>query len=381
LLLFALLAGLLARFWEALASVMRASRSARHARLRHEAIPSRPAGRAAAGLQYGSRHLGFLVCVGILLSGAGLALALLLRLGRAWEATLFELSRLAVTCVTAGVDFFLHVGRLSAQEPSYAAAAALTAFFLMGIHEEARRGRAQIRPFVGAMWLLFLIPFGRAWAFSASATPRPVAPGRTAALAITGALLAALLIAAAALLGDWRARLTGPSPADRQGPAGAKAWAAHSLGSLGLLGCLVGSLIVLHGALAGNPSYDRFFAWGVERAGILVSNVATAVDSLKAILEKRGDLGVGIVALVAVSSATLFLHFLARYRIPWALYAVYALWFAAAVCGGAGIAYMIHRWPLGTWTAAQLFWGLLLAAVVARVAAALANPGTWLRGR
>jgi len=380
LLLFALLAGLLARFWEALAAVVRAARSGRRARPRYEANASRPAGRAAAGPRHG-RHLGFFIYAGILLSGAGLGLALLLHLGPGWEATLLELSRLAVASATAGADLLLRIGRLCAQEPSYAAAAALIAFFLIGLHEEARRGRAQILPLVGAVWLLFLIPFGKAWALLVSAPAHPSAPGRTAALAIAGALLAALLVGAAALLAGWRTHLSRPSPAGLHVAAGAKAWTARSLGSLGVLGCLIGSAIVIHGALGGNPLYDRSFAWAVERAGILANNAAAAVDSLKAALEKRGDLGVGIVALVAVSSAALFLHFLAGFRVPWALYAAYGLWFAAALCGGAAIAYMVHHWPLGTWTPAQLFWGLVLTAVVARVAAALANPRSWLGAR
>jgi hypothetical protein len=85
-----------------------------------------------------------------------------------------------------------------------------------------------------------------------------------------------------------------------------------------------------------------------------------------------------VTALAVGAGAVLLVHFLARHGVSWARKAVYVLWFAAAMGGIAAAGYMIHCWPLGTWTAEQLFWGLLLAAVVLRILTALASPSSWL---
>jgi hypothetical protein len=379
LVLFIVLSGLLVRFWEAVGSVIRTSTPGLGVSVGAGRDGQGPPAAASAAALAESRHLRFLVSLGVLLAAGGLVLAILLKLTPGWEAALFELSNLARNSVQAGASFGLSVGRVSAEWAGYAAAAALTAFGLICIHEEGRRGRTEVYLLMGSVWTLLLVFLIASWVEQARATLHPAAPGRAAALAALAVILAGLSAAALAL---WTARR--PASRATEEPAAAdaaespKAWAAHSLGSLGLVLSLSMCLAILHGSLAGHPGYDRFFRWAAERAAVAVVKVAAAVDVLKEALDTRDELGRAVAGLAFACLAVLLLNYLAARRVSWARGSLYLLWLAAALAGAAGIGYMVHLWPLGTWTAPQLFWGLLLAASVVRICAALLSPRSWL---
>jgi hypothetical protein len=374
LLVFVVLVVLVSRFAEALASVLRAA-------ARRPAKLQRPAGRwqpAVADADPGSSHLGFLVGLGVVLAGTGLALALLLELRPEVEAALFELANLARRCGQTAVVPMARAGQLSSEWLGYAAAAGLTLFLLVSICEEARRGRLEAYPLLGSFWVLIIVPLLAGWALEVRATLSPPAPGRVAALAVTGILLAALVAATAVVWAHWmravrrrRAETLGGAMERRP-----QSWAAHTLGSLGLALCLVAGAVAARAALA--ETMARRLAGVGAAAAELVDRVAADVDALHRALQKHGDLGTVAVTMIAASLALLLLNVLARYRIASARRLLYALWFALALCAAGGAGYVLHEHPLGTWTPAQVVTALLTALVLGRTVAALASPGSWL---
>jgi len=370
LVLWAVLVGFLARFWAALLTAAKGSRLG----VQLPVAPEGPRPSTAQPVwQPPGGRLSRLLRLGVALSVGGLALALLLHLTPRWEAALFELSALARGCAHAALAFFARMGHLAAQSPAYAAAAGLTWYLLVCIHEEGRRGRVQLHALLGIVWLLGLVPMTVAFIGDARATPEPAVPGRMAALAVAVAVGAALFVAALAVIASWwgwRRRLT-----DREEPVpGAAAWAAHSLGSIGLVVCLAGGAAVLHGALAGNAAYLRAFQRAANGADAFVSFVAAAVDGLKMDLEMRGNVQPAAAILASASAVLLLFHFAARWRLSWARSAVYALWLGAALVGVAVLTCLIYELPFGTWTAGQVLGALALGAFVLRTLGALLGP-------
>ena len=374
LVLWVVLVALLVRLWIAVASAARAGRQGAKAPLGPGGTPS-SAAQTAAARPGGS--MGFLLRTGAALSAAGLGLALLLHLTPRWEAALFELSALARDWAQAGLAFGLALGRRAAQSPVHAAAAAMVAILLACIHEEGRKGRTQLHGLLGAAWVMLLVPLIGACVAEAAGTLHPAAPGRAAALTVATALLAVLLMAALALIASWWRWRRRHGDQEELVP-GAAAWAAHSLGSVGLVMCLAASAVVLHGALAGNAGYWRAFQRVAEGASAFVNMTAAGVDAFRADLERRGKSGSVAAALAGVSSLVLVLHFLARYGGVWARSAVYALWLAVALVGIAMLTYVLHRHPFGTWTAGQILGALAGAALVVRILGVLlsTNPET-----
>jgi hypothetical protein len=360
--LLAVVGALVLRFAEATVS---AWRRADGAELRPEGIAGRP---AAPGAR--SPQPGVLTVAGTVAATSGLALAGLLRLTPQLEAALYELARLAGRWATGVEVVALRVGELAAGWPGYAAAAAVIAFLLVCVHEECRRGRIEVLPIVGAVWTAAAMQLAVAWGAEAASVMRPFDPGRLVALAIAAVLVTAVLVSALAVWFRWRRlRREGPYLAQQ---AQVGAWASHSLGALGLAGCLVLGLVVLHGALRESDGYRSQFAALADAAQRLAQATALAVESLRETLALRGDLRRGAGALAAVCVALLALHFLARYRVRWARWLVYGLWWAVVLGGAVGMGHALTRPSFGTWPPAQVaalaagsaVWLLILAALV-----------------
>ncbi|KPK62056.1 MAG: hypothetical protein AMK73_06900 [Planctomycetes bacterium SM23_32] len=362
LLLFVGLVGLVVRYWEALASVVRIGRPAARA-------PRRRVGGPAAGAQQpallsGSSHLGFLVGLGVTLAGGGLVLALLLHLTSPVEAALFELAGLARTWGRTASASAAAVGRLSGEWTGYAAASVLGAFVVVSICEEARRGRLQAYPLLGTLWGLILAPSVSAWGRAVAATQRPPAPGRTAALVVTGLLLVALLAAAGVVWVQWwRAVRARPEPLGDELEPQRRSWAAHTLGSLGLLLCLAAAGVAVHAALAGRATYAERFADASAAASQVLARTAAGIDTLRSGLREQGELTSVALLMAAGSAAVLLLNMLARCRIVWARRSLYALWCALALCVAAAVGYVVRGNPLGTWSAGRVV-GVVIVAVV-----------------
>jgi hypothetical protein len=365
-LFFALLVGLVARYVEAMRSTALACQPGHGRRLldRLRAVP------ADAGPS-GGPHLSFLVCLGVLLSASGLAFALVLGLGPHVQATLTQLARLATGCAHMALGFCLLIGRAAGQWHGYAAAATLVLFMLVCVHEECRRGRFGVYPLVGTFWILLLLPLAVLWGSAVRVRPTPPSSGRIPALAIIAVLLVVLFVAAVALLVRWW-RGDGPDGEEAGHlPSSQVSWAAHSLGVLGLVLCVVAGAAVLHGALAGNPAYYGQFVRAANTSVLLLEGATARMDALIRALESQGNLTLAAVTVAIASGAVLALHFLARYRITWARTALYVLWFTAAL-GGAGIVgYMLARQVPGTWPGTQVAIALFLMALVVRTLVAL----------
>lgn len=324
-------------------------------------------------------HLAFLVHFGVLVSVVGLALALLLYMGPPAEAVLFELRELADGWLASAVGFAAQVGRLTAHWQGYAAAAAVVAFLLIAVHEEARRGRTALYPLVGTTWLLLLAPCAVAWTRELRSMPSPPPPGKIAVL-VGAALLLVILCLAAVILWVrwWRLRTERPGEAADTPESRDATGAARSLGSIGLVLCLCGCAVVLHAALVGNPTYARHVDSAAGALTWLAYRAAFWIEYLRSRLEVGHSVAGASAALAGASGGLLLLHLVSRHRVRWARSVLCALWAAAVLAGAAAVGYMLSKRAFGTWKADHIVVSVLLIVLLVRTLVAVANARTWL---
>ncbi|MFO7955516.1 MAG: hypothetical protein R6X33_00240 [Candidatus Brocadiia bacterium] len=335
-----------------------------------EAESIRPAGSP------GRSHLVFLVRLGMVLAAVGLVGAVAIHPGPAGGNILVGLGRVGRAWARGLAELTFDVGGLTADWAGYGVAAGLVVYMLVGICYEARRGRVSTYPLLGVFWVLLVAYLGTGWlrAFRASGLSRPV-------LAASAAPVVVLAGATAAVWMRWW-RLAGKQAnvgePVRDGGSGGRS--ASSLGTLGLVLCGVGTLLLLHGFLRTDPAY-------AERAGRWLEGARSVLDGLVDGVARRtvhagaGESAMTALLLALAAGAVLIVHMLARHESRTFRAVLCALWFAAVAVGvGAGVYALVEGEP-GRLDAARLLGGFAVAVVMVRAAMALVNAPLWMTSR
>ncbi len=359
LLLLVAAAGLLARLWEATASLVRLWRVEALAVFGPAAAT---VGGGGGGPGRGSR-LVFAVRVGLLGLACGLALSLLPARSDV-PGALHLLRHVAGALAALGV----RAGRLCTDWPGYAAAAGMLALLLIGLHDEAWRGRPAAYPLVAVVWMAGVAALLPAW--HAALRSRGLWGG-WALLTLAAAMLCALGCAAALWRRWWRLRGvewgTAGGELERPGPA----WPARCLGPAGLAGCLALGLAVLHGALLDLAAYRAGIRVAAGWAQGLVAGAMRGTARIADLLTAQGRLWIALALPAVALAGWLVLRRLAARRVRWAGRALQALsGVLAAALAGAVVA-CFARWPLGSWRAEHLLALLLITIWLMRVLLAL----------
>jgi len=379
LVLLAIFLMLLVRFVEATRSVVRLLRTPRPRRFSAFAGVAGPGGRLTLSQ---NPHLTFLVHMGTLSALLGLALAAILYMGPVVTSFLTELHGLSTAWSHSLMGFASRIGQLSAQWSGYAIATGMVVFVLIALHEEVRRGRRGLYPVVTVVWLLLVVPLAFSLVTELVSQLETGSTYRSAVLGAATGILAVFLIAATALwTGYWRrGEMQRPDVTGVATPAHPTS-TADSLGSIGLVLCVGGGLLVLHAALMQTAPYAELADRAARSLYWLVDRIAFHIEYARAKLEMRQSIQGVSIGLAAVSTAVLALHLVARHYVAWARNGLLALWTGMALAGAVAAGFILSRRPFGTWGPQHVVGALLLAALLVRIVVAVANARSWLMPR
>jgi len=322
----------------------------------------------------GNAHLAFLTRVGAYAAVLGLGFAMLLRVGTGTGAVPFQLVRLADLWMSASLRYMSDVGGQLRGGLLRVSAAALTAYVLVSIHDEARRRRVAAYPAVALAWLMVLWPHGQTWVLLLTAPAGDVSRGGSwrVALMITGPALLALALGACVLALRWlrvqrRDEAVGVEP-DRFG-------VARTMGWLGLIVWPVVTGLALYAAATGRP-LAQDLSPAVRR---LSEEAAWQVEQARQLLD--GWLLPGALLLGGACLALLVLHALAQRRVRGMRMALLCLWGFLALAATVLLLLTLQSVPFGKWSVWRVAYVLVLAAGMLRVAVALGYGRAWLVGR
>jgi hypothetical protein len=316
----------------------------------------------------------------------GLGLALLLHISASSGAVPYQLSRLGHLWLDGAADVVSTLGTATSQWAGYALAAALVGYLLFALHLETRSRRVAAYPLVATAWILVLLPTTVFWARAVASLQSPPDPGRPAALAAVGLLLAVLTGAALLLLGRWwvlRRRLSADG-ADRDEAAAADATDSHDplgvargMGTVGLAFWILVGACVLRVSLSGSLPEPGALPL-LPRA---VGQLAMTVERTKLFMAHTGHPGLAAGLLAGISALGLFLHVIARREVRWARVGLLVYWSAVVLAAMVGAGYVLSLIPFGRLGAGALLAVVLVGTILVRAIVALACAHSWLPAR
>jgi len=332
-----------------------------------------PAPDVAADAVQSNAHVAFLTRVGAYAAVLGLGFALLLRVGVGTGAVPFQLVRLTDLWLSASLRYMSDVGEQLRGGLLRVSVAALTAYVLVSIHDEARRRRVAAYPAVALAWMIVLWPQAQAWVLMLTTPVGDVSRGDSmrVALMITGPALLALALGACVLALRWlqaeHADEAVESEPDRFG-------VARTMGWLGLIVWPVVTGLALYAGVTGRPLAQDLSptlrhvaaeaAWQVEQARQLLG----------------GWLLPGAIALGAACLVLLILHTLAQRRVRGMRMALLCVWSLFGLAAMVLLLLALQAVPVGEWSVWRVASVLVLTAGALRVAVALACSRSWVVG-
>lgn len=323
----------------------------------------------------GLPHLVYLVRLGMVLAAVGLVTAVAIHPSPAGGRLLVGLGQVGRAWAQGLAGLTFSIGSLAARWTGYGVAAGLVVYMLVGVCYEARQGRVSTYPLLGTFWALLVAYLGAVWgrAAAAPALSRPVLAAAAIPVVVLAGATAAVWIRWWRLAGN-QAHVGEPVRDEGGGRS------ASSLGTLGLMLCGIGTLMLLHGFLRTDPAYaERARRW-LEGAQSVLDGLVDGV-ALRTVHAGPGESAMTALLLAVAAGAVLIVHTLARHQSRTFRAVLCALWFAAVAVGvGAGVYALVEGEP-GRLDAARLLGGFGVAVVMVRAAMALVNAPSWITSR